>query len=494
MNQPTDIKKHKTFVRKLAGKRPVTQRTTITSSYLDNTVPPTASPVFPQRVSAPNYNQNYNGNKVSAPKSRGNVSFSSYTSKTSKLPEQQRTYNPTTVPTIYQKINNLTEIEQDTSQEYSAPPVFDVSKSYKNSYNFRIQVNPYNQKNVPKTSFESTTAAFGSHTESQRLPSTDYLRNIAQTYQQPAAVINDQLQDTGKNTYFQQSQYNQYQKTQTTGAQPTFATYNNEYQQYNNYQQPSSYQTTAKVAQSPDFQVYYNSPTNRGQQSPSTTQFAYQSYTTPTAYVQPNTTVFDYYKYYQTSTQNAVTQKARTSYSSTSTFNYYQQPYSSTVSPAKYDPYATFQKANEKYDDEEFLKTAPSSNLKPSDLNTIHNLKKQQYINATLKAAYSVDPPKSSSFAIYQPVAVSNTAKSAPVQSRVTTTYPTRPIAETKAPVTAQSLAQGPLKVSAAGSTVSTKSGSDYDYAYYDNAGSSEYDQADVVEEDFAKISKVQKS
>lgn len=497
VNQPADFKKQKTLVRKLAGKRPVTQRTTSTSAYTDNTVLPTATSNFPQRSSNQNYNQ-YTGNKVPVAKSRGNVNYNTYTSRTSKQPDY-RAYSTTTVPTIFQKINNLTEVEQDSSNENAATPVFDVSKTYKNSYNFRIQANTFQPKqNVPKASYPSSTPAPAAHTESLRLPSTEYLQNIAQTYQQPAALINNQLQDTNRNTYQPQpSPYDQYKKTQTAGTQSAFANYNNEYQQYNNYRSPATYQTTAKVAQNPVSQqnTYYNSVSTAGR-SQSTDQFSYQSYTTPVAYVQPNTTVFDYYKYYQTSTSSpTVTQKARTYYSPAPTFNYYQQT-SSTPSPAKYDPYATFQKANEKYDDEEFLKTAPSSNLKPSDLNAIHNQKKQLYINATLKAAYNVDPPKNS-FSFYQPVAASTVKPASSVSAAQTYQVASSHAAQTtqsKTPVSAQSPNQVPAKPSTSGSTAATKPSHDYDYAYYDNAGSSEYDQVDPVEEDFAKIKKVQKS
>lgn len=45
-----------------------------------------------------------------------------------------------------------------------------------------MTIDEFNVKNLAKTSFKSTTAAFKTHTESQKLPSTKYLWNIAQTF------------------------------------------------------------------------------------------------------------------------------------------------------------------------------------------------------------------------------------------------------------------------------------------------------------------------
>ncbi len=478
--QTSDVKKQKTLVRKLASKRPVTQRTPQQTFQQYSETP---KPVSSTSARSPVVNQNYNqavfANKV--PKSRGNVHYNNYSNKVPK--QEYLKVSTTAAPTIYQRINNLTEVDADSSQE-TVTANYDASRTYENSYNFRQQTNAFNKQKIvaPKATYPSSTPV-QTQTESVRLPSTDYLRSIAQTYQQPAAYINNQLQDSSR-TSPRQQQYDQYRNDQNSATKSAFFNYN-EYQQYvSTYQKPSAtnYQTTTTIPQSSVFQAYYQT-SSTNQKSPSTDLFSYQSYTTPVAYSQPNTT-FDYFKYYQTS--STVNQNPRNYYTSPA-FSVYQ---TTTPSQVKYNPYATFQKVNEKYDDEEFLKTAPSSNLKPSDLNAIHNQKKQLYINATLKAAYSIDQPRKSTFDYYQSTATSSTPKAPPAAVKATPSnsyvIPSSPKATyQKAPAPAKNT---PALVSTP--TNSTKS-QDYDYAYYDNGGgSSEYENIDAVEEDFARIQK----
>lgn len=477
LQQPNEVRKQKTLVRKVTNKRPVTQPPSTAPSTFN---PSTTNHYNPNanKVYNPNNQYQYTGNKVT--KSRGNVNYNAYTIKATKT--------TTITPNIYQRINNLTEnTEQDDSRETPVTQIYDLNKTYRNSQNFRQQQpsNTYStlKYNNPKNAFPSTPAtATATQTESARLPSTEYLQNIAQSYQQPAAIINSQLQDSSKTTYSQAPQYDIYKKTQSISTKSAFANYDNyQQQQYNTYRQPSSYPTTVNVPQTAVNQnTYYDT------RSQSTDTYAYQTYSTQPTYVQPNTTAFDYYKYYQTSTSAPVTSKARAYYSSSPAFNYYQQPSSASTSPPKYDPYTTYQKANEKYDDEEFLKTESSSNLKPSDLNAIHNLKKQSYINATLKAAYSVEQPK-------QPYNVQSS--SAPT-STAKITNPPKPAINYNAINAVKSTTQykTPAQQSNLLKSNGTSNSHDYDYAYYDNGGSSEYDQLDTVEEDFARIRKVQKS
>lgn len=537
VTQSSDTKKQKTLVRKLASKRPVTQKP-IQQTYQQYTETP--KPVSTQTPRSQQSNQNYNqqafgsfgANKT--PKSRGNVNFNSHTNKPYQQSDYQRV-TTTTAPTIYQRINNLTEIEVDNSQEV-VTPTYDVSRTYENSYNFRQQTSAFNKQKIPAPKaniYSSSTTQFQpAQTEaSVRLPSTDYLRNIAQTYQQPAAVINNQLQDTTRNN-FRQTYYTPYRTTQL----PTTTSYP---QNVNVYQQSAvaaGYQTTSRIPQSSisNQNVYYQNTASPTSQSTLNPNLFYQSYSTPVAYSQPNTTTFDYNKYYQTSTSSGAqntnyffkqfdsnkpnSQSPTQYYPSSSAYPSFEQ---STAAP-KYNPYTNFQKVNEKYDDEEFLKTAPSSNLKPSDLNAIYNQKKQLYINATLKAAYSVDgahksvqskpsysPPKATTGGFYlvtstqRPVSYPSTQRTVSYQS-------------TQAPVSYQSTIKSQVTPQqthhtvSSQHTVSTQGGKfvpvspgvgavanntksqDYDYAYYDNGGvSAEYDQIGAVDEDFARIGKV---
>lgn len=332
------MKKHKTLVRKLASKRPVSQKTA-QQNYI------TVNYNAPQPVQQ-QYNQTEFASRTAQPKYRGNVSFNSATKvqQNQDIDDFQR-IPVTNAPNLYQKINNLTE--DANSQEKKQ----DTSRNYENTYNFRSQ-SRYRPSPKPTTAAPATTAEV-------RLPSTAYLQNIANNYQQPATLINNQLQDSAE--YRKPVEYQGYNNQ----------AYDYTFQQF---KQPTSNQSPSTKYQTVS-QNYYETSTPLATQNKSTD---FQSF------YQPNTTVFDYYKYYQTST-TSYQQKAKNYYSTTTT----------TTSP-KYDPYATFQKSNEKYDEDEFLKTAPSSNLKPSDINAIYNQKKNAYVNATLKAAYNIEPHKAS--------------------------------------------------------------------------------------------------
>lgn len=390
---------------------------------------------------------------------------------------------------------------------------YEPSKTYDNTYNFRQQTQAFNRQKIPApkaTHPGSSPTQATLQTDTVRLPSTDYLRTIAQTYQQPAAYINDQLQNTagGRSNYNQQPQfYNQQQYKVATTKAPTFSTYDAEYQRYVNgggYQ--SAPTGTIRTAQPSSAASPF--PTKKTNAFPT-----YQGYsTTPivgaASYWQPNATSFDYNKYYQTSP--TPTPNPYFTSSPTTTFDYYRQQ-SSPAAAVTYDPYATFQKANnDKYDDEEFLKTAHSSNLKPSDINTIYNQKKQLYINATLKAAYSVDQPSGKSSYNRQSTSAAKSTTILPSVNNANSNYVVassspRNVAQTAAvraqsatsqqPAFGKTVPFGSLTQTIASSTGNNTTGSknsDYDYAYYDNGnnGSAEYDQLDAVEQDFVKIQK----
>lgn len=360
LSQPSDVKKHKTLVRKLASKRPVSRNN---NQQNNNNV----------NYNNVNYNNvNYNtaqnvqrtqqnqtelaSTAIPQQKNRGNVNYNTFTKQQQQDFQDFQRLPATGGPTLYQKINNLTEENnyQDKKQ--------DSNRNYDSTYNTRSQ-----SKFRPSSKFTTTTAA-PITTAEIRLPSTEYLQNIANNFQQPATLINNQLQDSAeyrKPVEYQGYNNQAYDYTFQQFKQPTTV----------NQGPTTKYPTVAS-------QKYYETSSALPEQR-KTTEF--QSF-----HYQPNTTVFDYFKYYQTSTVS-YQQKAK---------NYY----STTTTTPKYDPYATFQKSNEKYDEEEFLKTAPSSNLKPSDLNTIYNQKKNAYINATLKAAYNIEPHKAS---YYQAIATS---------------------------------------------------------------------------------------
>ncbi|XP_065211232.1 probable serine/threonine-protein kinase clkA [Planococcus citri] len=381
LSQPSDGKKHKTLVRKLASKRPV-QNHNNQQNYNNVNYNPAQNT---QR--AQNNQSEFANNANQQQKNRGNVNYNTYTKSQQQDFQDFQRIPATGGPNLYQKINNLTE--ENNYQEKKQ----DANRNYESTNNFRSQ-----SKFRPSSKF---TTAVPITTAEVRLPSTEYLQNIANNFQQPATLINNQLQDSGE--YRKPTEYQGYNNQ----------AYDYTYQQF---KQPTSNQAPTAKYQTVSSQKYYETSTAFPDQRKST---EFQSF-----YYQPNTTVFDYLKYYQTST-TSYQQKAKNYYSTTTT----------TTSTPKYDPYATFQKSNEKYDEDEFLKTAPSSNLKPSDLNTIYNQKKNAYINATLKAAYNIEPHKAS---YYQAIATSSQAPR--VNYNPTTTPATKNYYQT--PTTTQNIYQ----------------------------------------------------
>lgn len=496
LNQSTDLKKQKTFVRKLASKRPVAHRP-IQQPYQQNVLSSTASTASTTRQqSNQQFNQIAYANKI--PKSRGNINFNSYTSKIVQPEYERAQFTTTNTPTLFQRINNLTETEVQNSEEL-ATLTYDINKTYDNTFNFRQQTNAFNKQKItaPKATYSDLLPIVQTQTESIRLPSTEYLRTIAQTYQQPAALINNQLQDASNNhnRQFSSSQYEQYKKTQNSVTKPSsFVNYDNDYHQHSNtYQKPitvNSYQTTAKAPVTQN--KYYDHSLTLNKKTQSADIYSHQSHTTPGIQFPLNATSFDYHKYYQTSTVdshgNSISHNRNNYYSTSPVYNFYQSSTSGDVVKT-YDPHVKFQKVDDKYDDEEFLKTAPSSNLKPSDLNAIHNQKKHLYINATLRAAYSVDESAKPSYK-QQSVATSSAKPivTSPAKPLTSTSLITRTPQKTSYQ---QNKEQTTYTSPNTGISNSTKN-QDYDYAYYDNGGGSfEYDQLDAVEEDFARIQKI---
>lgn len=169
----TEVKKTKTPTRNVADKgtirKPIQQ-------YHSNSrwITSIANPVSIRQHSA-NFTNNRITDAEKTAQSRNNYTSPGTTTRKETLLETTTITNPAFV--IHRRINDLDEIELEHGRVVANP-----AKLYENSDNSRRIVN------------SDTTGS----TETVRLPSTDHLRLrvIAQTYRQPAILINNQLRYT----------------------------------------------------------------------------------------------------------------------------------------------------------------------------------------------------------------------------------------------------------------------------------------------------------
>jgi len=174
---------------------------------------------------------------------------------------------------------------------------------------------------------------------------------------------------------------------------------------------------------------------------------------------------------------------------------------------SRYNPYNSF-KGNDNYDEPsqgESLKTAPSSNIRPSDLNAIAKSYQKPVggFNATLSAGYNFANPATTlkptskfynSPKQFQTTKAQTTVK--PYQQSPTTYQPPsrgnafyaqstpasspqpRPFSKAPEPTVA---AKAPV------AAVTKEKDASYDYAYYDEGTGSEYDGIDTIGEEFSR-------
>jgi hypothetical protein len=145
---------------------------------------------------------------------------------------------------------------------------------------------------------------------------------------------------------------------------------------------------------------------------------------------------------------------------------------------AKFDPYNSYhQSTNEEAG--ETLKTAPSTNLRPSELNALIQPKPKS-INATLSVGFSFNKLDGG-------VAKSTVVVPAPTTQKprpFTTQQPSSTTQFVTASSTTAFVTAGPS--SNAKKAVTKDKDSSYDYAYYDDSNHNDY--TDVVPEDFSRI------
>ncbi|XP_054275836.1 GATA zinc finger domain-containing protein 14-like [Macrosteles quadrilineatus] len=490
-------KKNKNQVRKLlTGKRPVTQApteapTTTTTVFYNryNTVqrnrPTTTTENYP--TTAPpnnnNYNnQRFNNNNQQQPtpqdfqRFRGNQNFAF-----NKKPVVSTNAAPEVTTTAAPAFNNYNQNNNFRGTNY---------------YQQSTAAPAYNQ-NFYSTKTQSSTAAptnyktnYNYQTSTTAAP-TNYKTNYYQTPTTVAPQFNyNQQTSTPASTV-----YNAYQNRASQQPSTGFNNYQN-----NNYQPQNTN----------NFQAAYNSPSTVNANS------NYDATTLKQNYYQKQTTA-NYDNYYKTSTNTPVVAYSTTFAPDTqkyydSSANVYQQTKNqfnynvnaAGPSTANYNPYNSY-KGNDNYDEPsqgESLKTAPSSNIRPSDLNAIAKSyqKPAGGFNATLSAGYNFANPQTtqkptskfySSPKQFQTTKSQTTVK--PFQQNPTTYQPaSRGNAYYAQSTTAASPQPRPFSKAPEGTvapkpTVTKEKDASYDYAYYDEGTGSEYDGIDTIGEEFSR-------
>lgn len=257
----------------------------------------------------------------------------------------------------------------------------------------------------------------------------------------------------------------------------TFQPVNNAFQTGNTFQPGNTFQTgnTFPQQQGNTFQIAESSTTQK-----------YNTYQTssPTAY-QQSTNVFQSSTPYNTGNtfqqqQQQQTQQQQQQQSTQQQPQYLQSTteHFSKDFKAKFDPYNSYhQRSNEEAG--ELLKTAPSTNLRPSELNALIQPRPKS-INATLSVGFSFNK------------ADGGVAKSTVIVPAPTTQKPrpftTTPVATSSAATSTAAYVSSSSAATTAGAkkAIFKDKDSSYDYAYYDDSNHNDY--TDVVSEEFSRL------
>lgn len=349
----------------------------------------------------------------------------------------------------------------------------------------------------------------------------DYFKKTSvkqSTYKQ--AGTSNQNENTPTNAQFAQKQstanYNEFYRTSTTA--PNTVNYNEFYRTSTNT--PS---TTL------NYQEYYRTSTN----APTTNlnEFYRTSTSTPnnnylefykTSTTTPNNNYLEFYKTSTINNNNNFNDYYKTSTKSPSTTFDYNEYYrtSAAALPSStanyYDPYNSYKEqflANNAYEEDvqdEFLKTAPSNNLRPSEINAFSRAySKPVSFNASLtaklsynKAETTLKPIKEKTAAptqqtYYTPKQGIQTSVTHTISHQKPTTLPRTnetPAASQVKPAQSAQPAKTPTLTFEEYKKILEKP-SDYDYAYYGGGDAGEdYDGIERIPEEFSKTKNIKKA
>lgn len=325
----------------------------------------------------------------------------------------------------------------------------------------------------------------------------DYFKKTSvkqSTYKQ--ADTASQTQNTQPNAQITQKQtttnYNDFYRTSTTSPSTTF--------NYNEYYRTSTNSPSTTF----NYQEFYRTSTN----TPPTANYN-EFYRTSTS------TPVNYNEYYKTST---------TSPSTTFDYNEYYRTSAAALPSSTanyYDPYNSYKEqflANNAYEEDvqdEFLKTAPSNNLRPSDINAFSkaynkpvsfNASLTAKLNYNTKAETTLKPIKEKTAVptqqtYYSPKQNTQTSVTHSVSQEKQTAVQQK-TNETPAPVAQQTAQSAQPKAASKTPTLSLEEykkilekPSDYDYAYYDGGDPNrDYDGVERISEEFSKTKNIKKA
>lgn len=528
------------FRKLLTGKKPVAEASATTIAGVSSTTETPQRFAGSTTVRQPNYKPT-----TYRSKDRGRVNYKTYLDKQAKADEYdyQKVAKPSTQTTTFATVNNsyqpttaktnsayqTTQVNngQDFTQVNVNQPInndflriapinhnnhngFQINRinsvPANNNNNNGFQSNRINSvpANTNNNNFQVNNQFAGNNNNNNfqtnnAFPANNNNNNFQANKAFPANNNNFQVNNAFPNNVNNNFQSNSVfpANNNNNQANNVFQSLNNNFQHNSNLNEGGNFQseklftTTQNYNQSPTTKVVQTNVYQQQQhlsntfqpntqfQSGQTTQ-VYNSYQSPTAF-QQSTNVFQSPTPYNTAGGNFFQQQQQ----QTS-----QQPqFQSTTehfskdNKAKFDPYSSYlhQRTNEEAD--ELLKTAPSTNLRPSDLNALVQQAKPKSINATLSVGYSFNK------------ADGVVAKSTVIVPAPTTQKP-RPF--TTQPAAAVTTSSSTTAFAAAVASSSTKKAvasndkdSSYDYAYYDDSNHNDY--TDVVPEDFSRINNAKK-
>ncbi|RZF33254.1 hypothetical protein LSTR_LSTR012791 [Laodelphax striatellus] len=475
------------------------------NNYNNYQTPTTAAP-----TSSVAYNNNNNNNNNF--RSRGNVNFNTYNQDTSNSNNYQETSSTTQATTV-----NNNNFNRNYNQNYN-----NNNNNY-NNYQYQTSTaNPfnYNYQSTNNNGAQTSTKFYNTQQQNTQQQSST-TSNYYQTQQQSTNNNNNYYQQQQNYNSFNNNNYN----VQTSSVASSAA-----------YQQPTTYRTTSF---NNNYQQNYNNGNNNNNYNQQSTTFNYDNYY-QTSTIAPRSfdksTTYNYYtttvspqpsgfqNYYEkSSTSQAVNNN---NYQAKNTNYNFNVKASVGGNNNNYDPYNIYNgRGNDKYEEPthgESLKTAPSSNIRPSDLNALaynKEVKKNVGFNATVGTSYNFDKTSTQTKKVNPytvAVPTTKTVTNPPVTASVVTTTGRPSLAphqntqyqnvqhqntqlhqtgqHQNAPQQHQNTPQNVKKVDnkstvapAQSSSASAAKDNSYDYAYYDDASPSEYDGFEPVGEEFVR-------
>uniref|UniRef100_A0A8D9F6J1 Chitin-binding type-2 domain-containing protein n=1 Tax=Cacopsylla melanoneura TaxID=428564 RepID=A0A8D9F6J1_9HEMI len=403
---------------------------------------------------------------------------------------------------INQQAYNVNNLQTSNNQNTDATQQQNNNQQYNNGPT-QVPLDYFKKTSVKQSAYKQQTATSAQNTQTQTNAQFTPRQTTQFTPRQTTVNANDyyRTSTTAPSTAFN---YNEYYRTSTNTPSTTF-----------NYQE--FYRTSTNTPTTNNLNEFYRTSTS----TPNVNEYYRTSTSTP------NNNYLEFYKTSTINNNNNFNDYYKTSTTSPSTTFDYNEYYrtSAAAQPSStanyYDPYNSYKEqflANNAYEEDvqdEFLKTAPSNNLRPSEINAFsRQYSKPVAFNASLtaklsynaKAETTLKPTKEKTATptqqtYFQPRQNTQTSVTHSVsQQKPTTTQqksetPAAPqVQQTAAPQVQQQSTKTPTLTLEEYKKILEKP-SDYDYAYYGGGGEAvdDYD-AERIPEEFSKTKNIKKA